>query len=115
MNVRVAIQFDPPDQEAWDCMRLIGQSITKARSSVRVHVADDAADWLVVECTMPTEAQYKALDKVDRAVRHYAWKRLDSSIGFPKSDAERARARRKAQRRREKRREAAARQKEGTV
>lgn len=48
---------------------------------------------------MPTEAQYKAVEKIDRAIRFYADNRLDSIIEFPKSEAERERNRRKAERR----------------
>jgi hypothetical protein len=103
MNVRVQIQFDPPDQDARDTMRSLARSVTDAPRSVRVFAQDDAPDWLVVEFTMPTEAQYKAVGKVDRAVRLYAWERLDSTICFPKSEAERARTRRKTLRRRAKR------------
>ena len=103
MNVRVEIQFDSPGQDAWDTMESLARSVTNDPRSVRVFALDDAPDWLVVEFTMPTEAQYKAVDKIDRAVRLYAWERLDSTIRFPKSDAERARTRRKAERRRSKR------------
>jgi hypothetical protein len=104
MNVRVEIQFDSPDQDAWDAMRSLARSVTNDPRSVRVFALDDAPDWLVVEFTMPTAAQYKAVDKIDGAVRLHAWEGLDSTIRFPKSEAERARARRKAQRRRSKRR-----------
>ena len=103
MNVRVQVLFDPPDEDARNAMRSLGRSVTNDPDSVRVFASDDDPDWLVVEFTMPTEAQYKAVDKVDRAVRFHAWERLDSTIGFPKSEAERARTRRKTQRRREKR------------
>jgi len=115
MNVRVEILFEPPDQDAWDAMRSVGQSLTNDPSSVRVFASDDEPDWLLVEFTMRNEPQYKAVDKVDRAVRHYAWERLDSTIGFPKSEAERARARRKTERRRAKRQAAAADRTEETI
>jgi hypothetical protein len=103
MNVRVEIQSDSPDQDAWDAMRSLARSVTDNPHSVRVFALDDAPDWLVVEFTMPTEAQYKAVDKVDRAVRLHAWERLDSIISFPQSETERARAGRKTKRRRAKR------------
>ena len=45
---------------------------------------------------MPTEAQYLAVGKIDRALRVYGGNRLDSTIGFPKSEADHARAKRKA-------------------
>jgi len=100
MNVRVEVLFDAPDEDAWVAMGSLGREVTNDRRSVRVFVLADDPDWLVAEFTMATEAQYKALEKVERAVRLCAWERLDSSISFPKSEAERARARRKTQRRR---------------
>ncbi len=103
MNVRVQVQFDPPDESAWGAMRSLARSITNSPDSVRVFVSDDDPSWLVVEFTMPAEAQYKAVDKVDRAVRFHASERLDSTIGFPRSEAEQARSQRKAERRRAKR------------
>ncbi len=104
MNVRVQIQFESPGEDDWDAMKSLAQSVTNDRRGVRVFALDDAPNWLVVEFTMPTEAQYLAVDKIDRAVRLHAWERLDSTIGFPKSVTERARAQRKAERRRAKRR-----------
>ncbi len=103
MNVSVSILFEALDQDAWDSMRFVGQSVTNNPDSVRVTASDDGAKWLLVEFTMRTEAQYKAVDKVDRAIRLYAGQRLDSAIGFPKFEAQQARARRKSERRRAKR------------
>jgi hypothetical protein len=57
-------------------------------------------EWLMVEFTMPTEAQYKALPKIERAIRLHVWNRWDSTFAFPYTEAERERAaRRKARRR----------------
>ena len=75
--------------------------------SVRVSAIEGRPGWLVVEFTMPTEAQYKAVGKIDHALRLYGGNRLDSAIGFPKSEAQQARCQRKAERRRAKRRGAA--------
>lgn len=104
MNVRVQVQFDSPGQDAWDAMESLAQSVTNDLRSVRIFAVYGVPDWLAAEFTMPTESQYKAVDKIDRAVRLYASDRLDSTIGFPKSEAEQARARRKAERRRSRRR-----------
>jgi hypothetical protein len=104
MNVCVQVQFDSPGEDDWDAMRSLARSVTTDLHSVRVFALDDAPDCLVVEFTMPTEAQYKAVEKIDRALRLYGGNRLDSAIGFPKSAAEQARAARKSERRREKRR-----------
>lgn len=103
MNVCVEILFDSPDEDAWNVMRSLGEHVTNDRGSVRVFVPEGTENWLAVEFAMPAEAQYKALEKVECAVRLCAWRRLDSAISFPKSEAERARARRKAERRRARR------------
>lgn len=103
MNVLVEVLFDPPDEDAWDVMGSLGRHVTNDPHSVRVFVSDEGPNWLAVEFGMPAEAHYKALEKVERAVRLCAWARLDSMICFPKSEAECVRARRKAERRRAKR------------
>jgi len=104
MKVCVEILFNSPGEDARDTMRSLAREVTNDRRSIRVFTPEGAEDWLAVEFTMPTEAQYKALEKIERAVRLCAWERLDSAISFPKSKAERARTRRKMERRREKRR-----------
>ena len=104
MNVRVEVLFDPPDEDAWGVMGAIGRQATNDPRSVRVFASDEGPNWLAVEFAMPAEAHYKALEKVERAVRLCAWERLDSMICFPRSEAERVRARRKTEQRRAKRR-----------
>ncbi len=104
MNVRVEILFDPVDEDAWGAMESLGRGVTNDEHSVRVSELEDAPGWLTVAFTMPTEAHYKAVEKVAHAVDIYAWEGLDSTIYFPKSEAERARARVKAERRRANRR-----------
>src|SRR4051812_10510685 len=98
MNVCVRIQFESPGQEELASMRSMARSLTISPESVRV-IADETPGWLVAEFTMPTEAQYAAVPMIDRAIRFWAGDRLDSTIGFPKTEAERARARRKSERR----------------
>lgn len=105
MNVRVRIQFESPGEEEQSSMRSLARSLTNHPASVCVS-ADETPGWLIAEFTMPTEPQYAAVPKIDRAIRFWAWKRLDSRIGFPMSEAERARADRKAERRRARRRRA---------
>jgi hypothetical protein len=78
--------------------------VTNDVHSVKVSAVEGWAGWLAVEFTMPTGPQYKAVDKIDRALRLYGGNRLDLTIGFPRSEAEQARADRKAERRRAKRR-----------
>ena len=103
MKVEVHVQFDLPNEADWADMQSLGRCMTNDPRSVRVWAVEGRPGWLAVEFTMPTEAQYKAVDKIDRALRLYGGNRLDSAIGFPKSEAELARAERKAERRRARR------------
>lgn len=95
MNVRLRILFKPPTEEDWQAMRSLANSLTKEPDGVRVF-ADEKPDWLVAEFTMPTEPQYKALPKIETAIRFHAWNRHDVAFRFPFTAAERARADRKA-------------------
>lgn len=106
MNVCVEILFEIPNEHAWDVMDTLGRHVTNDERSVRVSASGEGPNWLTIEFTMPTEAHYKAAEKVGHAVRLCAWQRMDSMISFPRSEAERLRAQRKAERRRAKRREA---------
>ncbi len=105
MKAEVHVQFRSPSNDDWAEMESLGQSVSDDPQSVRVFAVEGRPGWLAAEFTMPTEAQYKAVDEIDRALRLYGGNRLDSTIGFPKSEAELARAERKAQRRREKHRQ----------
>ena len=103
MNVCVRIQFKSPGDAELDSMRSLAQRLTDSPESVRVF-ADTTPGWLVAEFTMPTEAQYAAVPKIDSAIRFWADDRMDSTIGFPRSEAEQARADCKAEKRRTRRR-----------
>jgi hypothetical protein len=103
MQVSVRIRFKPPTEDDWRAMRSLANSLTEQPDSVRVS-ADTDPEWLVAEFTMPTEAQYKALPKIERAVKLHAWNRYDSTFAFPYTAAERERADRKAARRKARRR-----------
>jgi hypothetical protein len=105
MNVRVRIRFESPGEDEVASMRSMARDLTDSPGQVRVF-ADAEPQWLVAEFTMPTEAQYAALPKIERAIRLWAWRRLDSRIGFPMSEVKRARADRKAAQRRARRRRA---------
>ena len=104
MNVRLRILFHDPGEAELAEMRSLARGLTSNSESVRVF-ADETPGWLVAEFTMPTEAQYLAVARIDRALFFRAKDRLDSTISFPKTEAEQARARRKAARRRARRRE----------
>jgi hypothetical protein len=102
MIVRVHILYQSPAEADRASLLSLGRSVTNSPKSVVVR--EGKPGWLIVEFTMPTEAQYRAVEKIDRAIRLYADNRLDSTIEFPKSEAERERSRRKAERRRARRR-----------
>jgi hypothetical protein len=102
MIVRVHILYQSPAEADRAALLLLGRSVTNSPKSGVVR--EGKPGWLIVEFTMPTEAQYRAVEKIDRAIRHYADNRLDSTIQFPKSEVERERSRRKAERRRARRR-----------
>lgn len=104
MQVCVRVLFDPPTEKDWASMRSLAKSLTNDRDALRVFVEPKEPEWLVAEFTMPTEAQSKAVSKIDGALRYYADNRCDSSIAFPKTAAERERADRRAARRKARRR-----------
>jgi hypothetical protein len=102
MNVCVRILFNPLTEEDWAAMRSLGGCLTHEPGSVQVS-ADAEPNWLIATFTMPTEPQYKAVEKVDRAIRLWVNNRWDSTISFPRTEAERRRADRRAARRKARR------------
>jgi hypothetical protein len=105
MNVRVRIQFDELTERDWQVMWSLAKSLTNNKDSIRVVADAHEENWLVAEFTMPTQAQDKAVDVIDRALRFADVTRIDSTISFPKTQAERARAHRKNERRKALRRD----------
>ena len=84
MQVRIEVSFDDPTPEREDDLRSLAFGLTNDRSGVRVLKREDDPQWLVVEFTMPTQAQYRAVEQIDRAIRFSLWQRLDSVIYFPR-------------------------------
>jgi hypothetical protein len=103
LNVRVEILFEAPSEDDAAELDSVARGLTNDPRSVRVFAPADSPGLLVVEFTMPTEPQYRAVETIDRSIRMYASNRSDSAICFPKTDAERERGRRKAERRRARR------------
>ena len=97
MKVRLEIQFESPTAEDEDSLRGLALGLTNDQDSVRVVAREDQPDWLVAEFTMPTEAQYKAVDTIDARIRFSLWNRMDSIICFPKTAAQPRHPRRKSQ------------------
>jgi len=98
MKARVLIQFEPPTDEDWEAMHMLANNLTDYPKSVLVF-AGEKPGWIVAEFTMPNEAQNKAVETIDHEIRMHVHKRLDTTIVFPRTAAERARDRRKAERR----------------
>lgn len=88
MKVRVEIQFESPTAADEASLRRLALGLTNDRDSVRVVAREDQPDWFVAEFTMPTEAQYKAVDTIDARIRYSLWNRMDSIICFPKTAAQ---------------------------
>jgi len=82
MNVQVRILFAPATEKHWQAMHSIALDLTNEPDGVRVF-AETNPNWLVAEFTIPTEAQYKAVDKIEQAVRFHADDRDDSTFSFP--------------------------------
>lgn len=99
MLVQVAVQFETPGTEDEASMRSLALNCTNRPDSVRVFPGEKPG-WLVVEFTMPDSAQYLAVPRIDGAIRFWGWRRQDSTIYFPRSAGEQARAARKVERRR---------------
>jgi hypothetical protein len=99
MNVFVRVLFDPVTEDDWFSMRSLALGLTEEPEGIRVY-ADSKPDWLVVEFTIKKMRVMDAVDRVDRGIRYHLWRRQDSVIEFPLTEAERQRAERKnAQRR----------------
>ena len=103
MNVRLEIMFESLTEENEASLRRVAFGLTNDPQSVRVVPREGDPQWLIAEFTMPTEAQYKAVDKIDGKVRFSLWNRMDSIIAFPKSEQEHRRAQRIAAQRRARR------------
>ena len=103
MNVSVHILFNDPGPQDAANLKSLGRELTNNRESVRVFAIPDRPGWLACEFTMPTTPQYRAVERIDRELRFHVLNRVDSAIGFPKSEAEQRRADRKNERARAKR------------
>ena len=97
MKVRLEIQFESPTAADEASLRRLALGLTNDPDSVRVVACEDQPDWFVAEFTMPTEAQYKAVDTIDAKIRFSLWNRMDSIICFPKTATQPRRPRRKSQ------------------
>lgn len=84
MEVRIEAAFDNPTSEDQSNLRAMALSLTNAPTSVHMSTRQNDSRWLVAELTMTTEAQYRAVERIDRAIRLSLGNRLDSLVAFPK-------------------------------
>jgi hypothetical protein len=70
VSVELIYKAVPSDREL-EIIRMAGHTLTSNRRSVSVQVLEKG-DWyaVVLEFTMPTQAQYKVVDRVADVVRH---------------------------------------------
>ena len=95
MDVRIEVAFDNPTPEDESSLRRMALGLTNDQSSVRLSARHDDPRWLVAELTMTAEAQYRAVERIDRAMRFSLWNRMDSVIAFPKKSRVRKPGRRR--------------------
>ncbi len=103
MKIEIHCLFESPGADDRAAMESVARSLTDDLRSVRVFVIEGRPDWLAVEFAMPTQPQYQAVGAIDREIRLCVGNRMDSAIGFPRSEAEQRQAERKNARRRAKR------------
>ncbi len=104
MKAIIEIQFEQLSPEHHEELASLARSLTDDTDTVRVQAKPGTDDWLSVEFTMPRMNQLAAVGLIDQALRYSIEDRINSVIGFPRSEAEEARARRKNERRKELRR-----------
>jgi hypothetical protein len=84
MQVRIEVMFGDTDSHHKADVRSVALGLTNDRASVRVFTKEDDPRWLVAEFTMPTQAQYRAVERIDGVIRFSLWEREDSVIYFPR-------------------------------
>ena len=74
MRVQVEIVIAPhPPKRVKEALRAAGASLTSAADTVLVQVCATEPPTAILEFEMPTEAQYKVVDKIDSTVKFYTW------------------------------------------
>ncbi len=99
MQVIVRVLFDRPTDNNVRDMRNLAQRLSADPDDIRVAADPEAPGWLVAEFSMPAAKQLSAVSRIDGVLAFEVENRLNSTIAFPRSAAEEARARRKNERR----------------
>ena len=81
MKVCIEVMFGDTSPRYEADVRSVALGLTNDRTSVRVFVRKEDPRWLVAEFTMPTEAQYRAVERIDGSIRFSLWEREDSVTG----------------------------------
>ena len=87
MRVQVEIVIAPhPPERVKEALRAAGESLASAIDTVSVQVCTTGPPTAILEFEMPTEAQYKVVDKIFSTVKFYAWEFYeDITVRFPKA------------------------------
>jgi len=86
MRVQVEIVIAPhPPERVKEALRAAGKRLASVTDTISVQVRATEPPTAILEFEMPTEAQYKVVDKIDSTVKFYAWEFYeDITIRFPK-------------------------------
>ena len=96
MKVRVLLHYSgEPTAEHQASLQALANSLTNDKATVEVSCVEKKPDALAAEFTMPTEAQDRAVQKIDHGLHFWCLEAMDSVISFPK-DRPRKQSRRKS-------------------
>jgi hypothetical protein len=86
MRVQVEIVIAPhPPERVQEALRAAGERLTSATDTVSVQICATEPLTALLEFEMPTEAQYKVVDKIFSTVKFYAWELYeDITVRFPR-------------------------------
>jgi len=86
MRVEIEIVIAPhPPERLQEALRAAGKRLTSATDTVSVQICASEPPTAILEFDMPTEAQYKVVDKIFQTVKFYAWQFYeDITVRFPR-------------------------------
>ena len=87
MRVQVEIMIAPhPPERVKEALRAAGESLASAIDTVSVQIYATEPPTAILEFEMPTEAQYKVVDKIFSTVKFYTWEFCeDITVRFPRA------------------------------
>ena len=87
MRVQVEIVITPhPPEFVQEALRAAGEGLASATDTVVVQICTTEPPTAILEFDMPTEAQYKVIDKIFSTVKFYAWEFYeDITVRFPRN------------------------------